>query len=117
MPQLMAGQNGQAGTRASTLDDLIQPSWSERPAAAPPLEDHEHVVARRVRSFVTEVGSNAGEETRGDGDQPLMAALAIADKDAPLTRLQILEPEAEHFTAPQPTQEHGQHHGLITLSA
>jgi hypothetical protein len=59
------------------------------------------VVARRFKSLAGEVRGEAGEETWGDGDEPLMATFAIGDEYPSLTGLQSIEVETQYFAAPQ----------------
>src|SRR6516162_9675241 len=46
-----------------------------------------------------------------------MAALALVHEYSPLTQMQILEPQTEHFAAAQTTEDHRLHHRPITVGA
>ena len=46
-----------------------------------------------------------------------MAALAVGHEHLVLARAQILEPQPQHLTAPQPAEEHGLDHGPVPVPA
>lgn len=44
-------------------------------------------------------------------------ALTVGDEHPPLTRSEIVHPQPEHLTAPQPAQQHQPHHPHLPVSA
>jgi hypothetical protein len=93
----MAGERGQPGTLASTLDDLIQPRRREWLASMWSFEHNKDVVSVGLRTLGREVTGKAEEEARRDGYESLVTTLALGDKHSPLARLQVLEAQTEDF--------------------
>jgi len=44
-----------------------------------------------------------------------MPTFAVRDEHASVARRDVLQPQAENFTAAEPTQEHGLHHRAIAM--
>src|ERR671918_329943 len=86
-------------------------AWT-RPAGS--LQDDKDPVRCRLGgAFGVQIAGDTGEEPGRDRHQPLMAALAIGDEHPPLDRAQILQPQAKHLAAAQPTEHHRFDHGPV----
>jgi hypothetical protein len=46
-----------------------------------------------------------------------MRPLALGDEQRPIGHAHIGEAQAEHLTAPQPAEQHGQHHRPVAMGA
>ena len=88
-------------------DDLVQPRRAERLPAARTLQHHEHVtVTRRGRPLRLQIAGEGGEKPLRDRNDPLVPALAVSDEQTMLTRLYVLQAQAEDLAAAQTTQQH-----------
>ena len=67
--------------------------------------------------FVAQVGRQRVEEPRRDRHDPLVTALAHSDEHSPLPSIDVLEPQPEHLTTTQPSQQHRVDHRLVPMLA
>jgi hypothetical protein len=118
VPQLMAGRVFQPGPAAGAGQDLIQALRRQGQSAPRSLEDHEYPVRGRCRgTLVVQVVTQRPQEPAGDGDDALVTALALGDEQAPVPDAHIGHPQAQDLAAPQPGQDHCQHHCLVPVGA
>ena len=114
----MAGRVVQPGAAPRRGQDLLHPPGGQRLPPARSLEHHENPVgAGAGRPFGVQVGGHRGEEQARHRDQPLPAALALGDEHPPLGHPQVLQPQPEDLTAPQPAQHHRRDHRPVPVRA
>ncbi len=108
----------QPGPRPGPIEDLVHTRCRQRRAAPVPLQHHEHPLGRRGRRpLLLQVAAQRREEARRHRHDPLPPALALGDEQALLPSVDILEPQAEHLAASQPTQHHRIDHRPVAMRA
>src|SRR5665647_2895036 len=102
----MAGRMVQNRSKPSASKDLDQPADRQRLPASWPLQRHKHRVGAQPRwSLGRKIGLHRDEEPRRNRNQPLMTTLPVRDEDPAFPDPQILHPQPQHLTAPQPTKD------------
>src|SRR5665647_374382 len=114
----MARRVAQTGSTLCAGKDLVQTADRQRSPASWALQRDKHRVgAQPGWSLSLQVGLHRDEEACRNRDQSLMTALPVGDEHPMLSDPQILHPQPQHLTAPQPTQHHRRHHGPVPVSA